>query len=187
MSIAGRAIRKIWEVCTWKVCAVWALLLGLIIFIRPHLFPVEVVLPEGALPPEGLVLELPETVTNVSGQIIPALATEGTTLFLVTSAGCPASRRALEERKFHDLLLSAEKVGLASRLLVIPAGDDDTEWYMDRVPSSPGLVLDTLGFSLSMLETRVTPSVVLVAPDGTVRFAKDWPVTWKAIEGELAQ
>jgi len=108
----------------------WVLLLGLVILVRPHLFPLEVVLPEGVLPSPGQVLELPKTIVNAAGETIRPLAANGTTLFLVTWAGCPACKDALEDGSFHDLLQSADEVGLVSRTTVIPVGPEDTKRYL---------------------------------------------------------
>jgi hypothetical protein len=182
-----KVLLKLWSGSTfWKICGVWALVLVSFALARPYLFPMEmeVAVPEGYLPNTGETLTLPDSLLTTSGDALPALENTGQTLFLVTSASCPACKRELTAGSFHELLNAAGEGDVATRMLVIPAGSEETDWYMNRVPSAP-IVLDTMDLAITRLRARVTPSVVLVNPDRRVIFAEGWPVTWEVIEAGM--
>jgi len=160
----------------WKVCAVWALVLGSIAVARPGFESVPV---QAAMPAVGQTVTLPPSLTTVSGEVIPAMAGSEETLFLVTSAGCAACRRELPS--YADFLTVAGEMGFAPRMLVTPSSPTDTDWFLRHAPKSAYVVLDTLGVAVSGLGVGVTPSVVMVSPTGTVSDvfwpSRGWPVT----------
>lgn len=182
------ALLKLWRGSIfWKICGVWALVLVSFALARPYLFPMqmEVAVPEGYLPSTGETLTLPDSLLTTTGDALPALENTGQTLFLVTSASCPACKRELTAGSFHELLNAADEGDVATRMLVIPAGSEETDWYMNRVPSTAPIVLDTMDLAITKLRSRVTPSVVVVGPGRHVSFAEGWPVTWEVIEAGL--
>ena len=172
----------------WKTCSVWVLLLGSIFVVRPFL-PYKAVREFPApLPALGEQVEVPQTLLTISGEEIPALSEKGGTFFLVTSSGCPACKRELST--YGELLRMVEGHGLTARMLVLPGGSpEDTEWFFDRLPVGAKVVFDTLGFSLSGLQVGLTPSVVVLGPDGRVTGAfappRDWPVTQEMLPSGL--
>lgn len=181
------ALLKFWRGnLFWKICGVWALVLVSFALARPYLFPMEmeVAVPEGYLPSTGQTVTLPDTLLTSSGNALPALRNSGETLFLVTSASCPACKEELTAGSFHELLNAADEGDVATRMLVIPAGTEETDWFMNRVPSTP-IVVDTMDLAIARLRTRVTPSVVVVNPDRRVTFAQGWPVTWEVIQAAM--
>ena len=112
---------------------------------------------------------------------LPALGEEGSTFILVTWAGCPACRRELSS--YSELLKMARASGFTTRMLVAPAqATDDNQWFLDRIPGDAAVVWDTLQVGSSILQARVTPSIVIVTSDGVVEAVfhpsgGEWPVT----------
>lgn len=168
----------------WKVCGIWALALVAVALARPHL-PLRAVYLEGDLPRDsilpvmGELLDLPVSLTTTRGEEIPTLASEGPTVFLVLAAGCPACQRGLP--LLPGWIRGWEGAGLAPRTLLMPGSEDDTKRFLQGIPRDAHLVLDTSRLALSRLRARVTPSVILVAADGTVAGAfspdDEWPPT----------
>jgi len=66
----------------WRVCAVWALVLGSYAVARPYLTDRGGSDPEPDLPSVGDTLDLPTTLTTVAGLPVPTLAADRT-LFLI--------------------------------------------------------------------------------------------------------
>lgn len=178
----------------WKVCGVWALLLVAVALGRPQL-PLRAVfldryLPrDSILPATGDQLTLPATLTTTTGDEIPTLSAEGPTLFLVLAAGCPACKRGLAH--FPEWIRGWEAAGLVPRTLLLPGSEEDTASFLAGLATDAHVVLDTSRVALSRLRARVTPSVVLVAADGSVvaAFSPDdeWPPTPEAISRAIQQ
>jgi len=162
----------------WRVCAVWALVLGSYAVARPYLTDRGGSDPEPDLPSVGDTLDLPTTLTTVAGLPVPTLAADRT-LFLITWAGCPTCKRELSS--YPQLLEMAEQHGFATRMLVLPAQPNDNAWYLERAPSRAIVIFDTLRVGVDGLRARVTPSIVIVGANGVVEAAyspsRAWPVT----------
>lgn len=66
-------------------------------------------------------------------------------------------------------------------MLVIPGTEEDTRLFLQHAPNIGTVVLDTLDMAFRGLRTRVTPSAIVVAVDGTITasFAPPdgWPLT----------
>lgn len=171
----------------WRICAVWALLLGSFWVVRPHLFRATMRAVEQRTPSSTEQLQIPRSVLTISGTRIQTLSRDRPTFFLVTSAGCPACKRELPT--YGDQLEMAKREGLEIRMLVIPGTSQETEWYLERVPLGVPVVLDTMRLAISNLRSGLTPSIVMVRPDGTVidSFSPpvDWPVTARMISRRL--
>jgi hypothetical protein len=131
------------------------------------------------MPAIGETIELPATVSTLSGEIIPSLSRSSRTIYLVTSTGCAACQRELPT--FGDLLLLAESKGFATRMLVLPGAPADDDWFLARVPQSANVVLDSAEIAKTILRTRGTPSVVIMDEDGVVAGiyspSREWPIT----------
>jgi len=175
----------------WKVCAVWGLALGSFAIARPHLFSPRMIildsgdLPEGSLPAVGDEVHLPKTFTTISDEVIPALGNDGGTIFVVTWAACSACRRGVGN--LSEFLLLADEGNLTTRVLVIPGEPDETSWFLDQLPSTARVVLDTLNLGPAVLSTRITPSVVVVKSDGRVSLSGEWPIERETILKSLEQ
>lgn len=165
----------------WKFVTVWGLALGTFALARPLLFPMQLVLPEGFLPEVGQVVDLPTSFLDQSGREVPALATAGPTLFLVTSATCGPCHEAMEGGEFAALLRQAAGVGMASRMLVIPADTATTGGYLAMAPPDAVVVIDSMRIGNGVLGSRITPAAVLVSSEAEVLYAGRWPPDWQDI------
>src|SRR5690606_16408181 len=85
----------------WRVCAIWALILGSYVVARPYLSERDIPDAELGLPSVGDTLDLPATIMTTAGRTVPVLGA-GKTLFLITWAGCPTCKRELSS--YPDLL-----------------------------------------------------------------------------------
>ena len=173
----------------WRICAVWALLLGTIVIVRPYFSRQLVLASEAerlameseAMPIIGEVVDLPSTLATIDGQTIPTLGRAASTFMLVTWAGCPVCRR--EWNSYPEILQMARESGYTTRMLIAPSQSaEDNQWFLDRLPSDQAVVWDTLQIAVSMLQVRVTPSIVIVSPDSVIEnvfhpSGDMWPVT----------
>jgi hypothetical protein len=132
------------------------------------------------MPSVGERVELPTTLTTQAGEVIPAIVKDRKTFFLIISTSCPVCQREVVTH-YPSLLPMVEANGFALRMVAIPSSPVDDEWFFERIPPETRLVLDTLGIARNALRVRVTPSVVIVASDGTVEAvfspSREWPIT----------
>ena len=136
------------------------------------------------MPKAGELVVPRSPLTAVSGNSFPALAGEGFTLFLVTWAGCEACKRDLST--YPSLLRDAERLGIATRWLVVPSSAAETTWFLSRASSHSEVVLDSVGISYADLRAKVTPSALLADGHGIVKASfspslRNWPVTQEAL------
>ena len=169
----------------WRICAVWALVLVTVLVARPYLSERIVQVESGFMPSIGDAVSLPSTFRTTDGRIVPALGRVGSTFILVTWVGCPICKRELNS--YPGLLQMAGESGFTTRMLVAPTqSEEDNKWFLDRVPGDAAVVWDTLQIASSILQARVTPSIVIVTSDGVIEevfypSGGEWPVTTKML------
>ena len=171
----------------WKVCIAWAILLGAFFAFRQ--IPTDPLAATTAavasLPDPGASLDLPASLTTREEYRIPALASSQWTLFLVTWTGCARCKRELTS-VYPNLLQAANETGFATRMIVVPASRVEDSWFLERTPPDVHVVVDTSRSIVSALRARVTPSVILVNPRGSVTAvfspSREWPVTRRMLE-----
>lgn len=132
------------------------------------------------LPAQGNILALPDSMKALSGEAVPSVEGQKLTMFLVIGAGCPVCRRDLSQY-YPDLIGLAQEFDLASRMIVLPASREEDAWILEHVEADWIVVLDFEKRITTALGVKVTPTVVVLEPNGSVVAAyapaHGWPVT----------
>jgi hypothetical protein len=167
----------------WQVCVLWLLGLGVYSMRQADsslYAPDDISRLYAAMPSVGQYVALPPTLETVKGDPLETLEADRPTLFLLAWASCQGSKQEVDT--YPDIISMLTDQGIGIRVLVRPGLPEDDEWFLNQMPANAPVVMDSMGIAQSMFQARLTPSAVVIGPDGIVKKVlvpspSQWPIT----------